>query len=1370
MNDNAEPVTGELSSGDSTNDQTPILMGTAEAGSSVAVYDGDTLLKTVEANAEGNWSLELSEPLAEGEHNLSANATDASGNVSDPSDAFVITIDVTVPEAPVLEETDGTTLAGTGEPSAIVDITDGDGNIVASIEVGDDGNFEITLDPALEDDTELTATATDPAGNTSGPSNPAIVDTATDTTPPAEGENSIAFSDGGDGFLNADEIGNVTLAGTIEDGLDSSNVQLVITDGEGGSVTVDTADITVDGTTLTVAGQDLSELAEGGLTATLTVTDDSNNANDFTAGSVKDTTAPEAPVLEETDGTTLAGTGEPSAIVDITDGDGNIVASIEVGDDGNFEITLDPALEDGTQLTATATDPAGNTSGPSNPVIVDTATDTTPPAAGENSIAFGDGGDGFLNADEVNNVTLTGTIEDGLDSDNVQLVITDGEGGSVTIDTADITVDGTTLTVAGQDLSELAEGELTATLTVTDDSNNANDFTAGSVKDTTAPEAPVLEETDGSTLAGTGEPGATVDITDGDGNIVASIEVGDDGNFEITLDPALEDGTELTARATDPAGNTSGPSNPVIVDTATDTTPPAEGDNSIAFGDGGDGFLNADEIGNVTLSGTIEEGLDSGNVQLVITDGQGGSVTVDTADITVDGTTLTVAGQDLSSLAEGELTATLTITDDSDNAAEFSDSATKDTTAPEAPVLEETDGTTLAGSGEPGATIEITDGNGNPITTTEVEEDGTFSIELDPMPEDGTELTATATDPAGNTSAPSNPVIVDTATDTTPPAAGENSIAFGDGGDGFLNADEIGNVTLSGTIEDGLDSSNVQLIITDGAGGSVTVDTADITVDGTTLTVAGQDLSGLAEGELTATLTVTDDSDNAADFTADSVKDTTAPQAPVLEETDGTTLAGTGEPGATVDITDGNGNIVASIEVGDDGNFEITLDPALEDGTQLTATATDPAGNASGPSNPVTVDSNTDTTPPAEGDNSIAFGDGDDGFLNADEIGNVTLSGTIEDGLDSSNVQLVITDGEGGSVTIDTADITVVGTTLTVAGQDLSGLAEGELTATLTVTDDAGNAADFTADSLKDTTAPQAPVLEETDGTTLAGTGEPGATVDITDGNGNPVATTEVEEDGTFSVDLDPMPGDGTELTATATDPAGNTSGPSNPVTVDSNTDTTPPAEGDNSIAFGDGGDGFLNADEIGNVTLSGTIEDGLDSSNVQLVITDGEGGSVTIDTADITVDGTTLTVAGQDLSELAEGELTATLTVTDDSDNAADFTADSVKDTTAPQAPVLEETDGTTLAGTGEPGATIEITDGNGNPVATTEVEEDGTFSIELDPMPEDGTELTATATDPAGNTSGPSNPVIVDTATDTTRRRQARTALSSAMATTAS
>ncbi|AVV35248.1 hypothetical protein C8233_17875 [Halomonas sp. SF2003] len=675
----------------------------------------------------------------------------------------------------------------------------------------------------------------------------------------------------------------------------------------------------------------------------------------------------------------------------------------------------------------------------------------------------------------------------------------------------------------------------------------------------------------------------------------------------------------------------------------------------------------------------------------------------------------------------------MTVTDNSDNAADFTADSVKDTVT-DTPTLNDTDGTTLSGTGEPDATIEITDSNGNPVATAEVGEDGTFSVELDPMPEDGTELTATATDPAGNTSDPSNPVIVDTATDTTPPAEGENSIAFGDGGDGFLNADEIGNVTLTGTIEEGLDSSNVQLVITDGEGGSVTVDTADITIDGTTLTVAGQDLSGLAEGELTATLTVTDNAGNAAQFDDVATKDTIAPDAPVLEATDGSELTGTGEPNTTVTITDGNGNVIGSADVDEEGNFTAPLNPAQGDDADLTATVTDDAGNTSGPAT-----ATVDATAPVAADNSIAFGDGDDGFLNADEIGNVTLSGTIEDGLDSGNIQLVITDGAGGSVTVDTADITVDGSTLTVAGQDLSELAEGELTATLTVTDNAGNAAQFDDVATKDTIAPDAPVLEATDGSELTGTGEANTTVTITDGNGNVIGSADVDEEGNFTAPLNPAQEDGADLTATVTDDAGNTSGPAT-ATVDA----TAPVAADNSIAFGDGDDGFLNADEIGNVNLTGTIEDGLNSGNVQLVITDGAGGSVTVDTADITIDGTILTVAGQDLSELAEGELTATLTVTDNAGNAAQFDDVATKDTIAPDAPVLEATDGSELTGTGEPNTTVTITDGNGNVIGSADVDEEGNFTAPLNPAQEDGADLTATVTDDAGNTSGPTTATV--------------------------
>ncbi|WP_176494548.1 hypothetical protein, partial [Cobetia sp. 5-25-4-2] len=94
---------------------------------------------------------------------------------------------------------------------------------------------------AVSYDSGLTESATvqfrvqDAAGNNGDTVSQAIV---IDATSPSADDNSIAFDDGGDGFLNADEIGNVTLTGSIEDGLDSSNVQLVITDGEGGSVTV----------------------------------------------------------------------------------------------------------------------------------------------------------------------------------------------------------------------------------------------------------------------------------------------------------------------------------------------------------------------------------------------------------------------------------------------------------------------------------------------------------------------------------------------------------------------------------------------------------------------------------------------------------------------------------------------------------------------------------------------------------------------------------------------------------------------------------------------------------------------------------------------------------------------------------------------------------------------------------------------------------------------------------------------------------------------------------------------------------------------------------------------------------------------------
>ena len=62
-----------------TNDNTLTLTGTAEAGSTVKLYDGATLLGNAIASGTGAWSYTTA-ALANGGHNLTATATDAAGN------------------------------------------------------------------------------------------------------------------------------------------------------------------------------------------------------------------------------------------------------------------------------------------------------------------------------------------------------------------------------------------------------------------------------------------------------------------------------------------------------------------------------------------------------------------------------------------------------------------------------------------------------------------------------------------------------------------------------------------------------------------------------------------------------------------------------------------------------------------------------------------------------------------------------------------------------------------------------------------------------------------------------------------------------------------------------------------------------------------------------------------------------------------------------------------------------------------------------------------------------------------------------------------------------------------------------------------
>ena len=154
-----------------------------------------------------------------------------------------------------------------------------------------------------------------------------------------------------------------------------------------------------------------------------------------------------------------------------------------------------------------------------------------------------------------------------------------------------------------------------------------------------------------------------------------------------------------------------------------------------------------------------------------------------------------------------------------------------------------------------------------------------------------------------------------------------------------------------------------------------------------------------------------------------------APTAPVATvSTDGTTLTGTGEAGATVQVTNAGGQPIGTATVGADGSYTIALPTGTADGRPLTVTQADAAGNVSPATSAATPDLVAPTAPTA--------------ILGADGL---TLSGTGE---------------AGATVEIRAADGSLLGSA-TVAGDGsysakLTGPQANGETLTVTQTDAAG--------------------------------------------------------------------------------------------------------------------------------------------------------------------------------------------------------------------------------------------------------------------------------------------------------------------------
>ncbi|OOF10629.1 hypothetical protein BZG82_06845 [Salinivibrio sp. PR5] len=292
------------------------------------------------------------------------------------------------------------------------------------------------------------------------------------------------------------------------------------------------------------------------------------------------------------------------------DGSGNWtvdVAGADLAADTEFEVIV------------SSTDDVGNTveSTGSSEHTVDTA---APGEGGDssNSIAFDDADD-LINESEQTSVTFSGTVEDGAAIDSI--VISDGDANTadITVDANDISVDGDgNVTVIGQDVSSLADGELTVTMTVTDEAGNQ-----GSVTDVVTLDTEYGEDGDDD---GDGITPASVSITD---------STADDNDDEITGDETA------TITVNFGEGVSSGSAQVVISDSD------ADNDATVTL----DFTLNAD--GTLTYDGSTIEADAGGNY--------------------------TITGVDVSGLSNGTVTANATFTDQDGNVETADDTVAKDT-------------------------------------------------------------------------------------------------------------------------------------------------------------------------------------------------------------------------------------------------------------------------------------------------------------------------------------------------------------------------------------------------------------------------------------------------------------------------------------------------------------------------------------------------------------------------------------------------------------------------------------------------------------------------------------------------------------------
>ncbi|KAA3577686.1 Ig-like domain-containing protein [Enterobacter cloacae] len=1126
-----------------------------------------------------------------------------------------------------------------------------------------DGTWTAAI-PAADVSALNTGTVTVTVDGQSSAGNPVTIshDVTVDLATVAISIDAIATDD----VINAAEKGaDLVLSGSTTNVEENQTVYITF-GGKSYTATVDAS----GNWTATVPSADLGSLKDGDASVQVSVTNVNGNSASAGREYSVDATAPTVSIeivsdnniinaLEAQQDLDINGVTNAEAGQTVTVTLNGVDYTTTVQANGSWSVTVPSAdlgsMVDGNYtISAAVSDKAGNPASADRDVLVD----ITVPQLTINTVSDDD----VINsAEHAQALMVTGSVT-GAEAGDVVTVTINNKSYTATVDASG----NWSVGVPAADVSALTAGDYTITAALTDKAGNSNSATHNVEVNLTAPVLTIdtvsgddvinsTEKTQDLTITGTATgltAGAVVTVMLNGKAYSATVD--DNGLWSTTV-PASEVGQlgealySVTASATDSVGNSASTSHTVNVESVL----PGVIINTVA----GDDVINAAELATgQTISGTVVNA-EAGNTVTVTLGGNTYTATVQ-SDLTWS---VNVPESDLTALGNGELTVSASVTNNVGNSGSAERDIAIDANLPGLRVdtvagddvintIEHGQNLIITGSSDgltPGTGLTVTvNGKTYPAT---VLADGSWSAAV-PAADVGALAAGTVTVTVEGQSSAGNPVSIshDVTVDLASVAISIDAIATDD----VINAAEKGaDLVLSGS------TSNVE------ANQTVTITfggksyTATVGTDGKwTATVPAADLAGLKDGDASVQVSVTNVNGNSASAGREYSVDATAPSVTIntlatddilnaAEAQSDLIVSGTStaEAGQTVTVSLNGKDYTAT--VGSDGNWTLNVPAAdlaaFSDGSvTVTASVSDKAGN------PASVDHNltVDVTVPTVTISTIA---GDD-VINIAEHGQAQIISGIATGAAAGDKVTVTIGGQSYTTVLDAAGNWSVGVPASV----ISGLSDGSVTVTASVTDAAGNTGTGTHSVTVDTGLPSVNfntisddnvlnAVEKGQDLNVSGTSAnlaEGTVVTVTLNGKNYTATTAA--DGTWSLtvpaaDLAGLGQANYTLNATATNGVGNSVSNSANLLVD----TALPTVTINTVA----GDNVINAAEVAaGQTISGSVANA-EAGNTVTVIIGGNSYTATVQ-SDLSW---SVSVPESVLTALGNGDLTVSATVT---------------------------------------------------------------------------------------------------------------------------